>query len=326
MKDLSTQGDNNITITEGVDGGLVDVALEGNTLVNVSKTKDSTAITKAYTVENSGNHVALEGDADGSCRLIITGNTLVNIIQSFSDNSNQECDFSTGSYKATADGTGQSLRYPVNAKTNTKYTVIANIKTNTLNNNFALVGWNITAGNKQATVPRGFTGLFISVITTRESNLDNLWSTDLWQENTEGEIEVSGFMILEGDYTNKPIPDYFTGLQSSFEDNLVTQEMVDNGEEVADNLGKYKVEYKVTGEDGTVGSTKTLYLNSPLLEGDTIEEKDGGIYHVHRYRKANLVSDFNWTKDNKYFRSNSNSSIPSSKDGMIYCDKIQKVH
>ena len=71
-------------------------------------------------------------------------------------------------------------------------------------------------------------------------------------------------------------------MQSSFEDNLVTQEMVDSGEEVADNLGKYKVDYKVTQEDGTVGSTKILYLNSPLLEGDTIEEKDSGIYHVHR--------------------------------------------
>ena len=56
-------------------------------------------------------------------------------------------------------------------------------------------------------------------------------------------------MILEGDYANKPIPDYFTGLQSSFEDNLVTQEMVDAGEEVADNLGKYRVEYKVTGKN-----------------------------------------------------------------------------
>lgn len=41
---INTSGDNTVTITEGVDGGLVDVALEGNTLVNVSKTKDSTAL------------------------------------------------------------------------------------------------------------------------------------------------------------------------------------------------------------------------------------------------------------------------------------------
>ena len=41
---INTSGDNTVTLTEGVDSGLVDVALEGNTLVNVSKTKDSTAL------------------------------------------------------------------------------------------------------------------------------------------------------------------------------------------------------------------------------------------------------------------------------------------
>lgn len=181
---INTSGDNAVTLTKGVDGGLVDVALEGNTLVNVSKTKDITAISKAYTVENSGNHIALQGDADGSCRPVITGNTL------WIDNATEEV--------LTAFDETKNLR-----------------------------------------------------------------------------------------------------LQSSFEDNLVTQEMVDSGEEVVDNLGKYRVDYKSTQEDGTVGSTKTLYLNSPLLEGDTIEEKDNGIYHVHRSElvaytegdEASLITD-----------------------------------
>ena len=56
MKDLSTQGDNNITLTEGVDGGKVDVALEGNTLVNVSKTKEESKNNTNYiTLFNSVN-------------------------------------------------------------------------------------------------------------------------------------------------------------------------------------------------------------------------------------------------------------------------------
>ena len=75
-------------------------------------------------------------------------------------------------------------------------------------------------------------------------------------DNTDGkencEVEMS-VILLEGDYTNKPIPDYFTGLQSSFEDNLVTQEMVDSGEEVADNLGKYKVNYYISGKPQRFG-------------------------------------------------------------------------
>ena len=420
---INTSGDNTVTITEGVDGGLVDVALEGNTLVNVSKTKDSTAVTKAYTVENSGNHIALQGDVDGICKPVIEGNTLVNIIQSYSLGIGTEYNFSTGSLKCTGDGTPKRLDYQVISKTSTTYTVIANIKKNTINNNFALVGWNITEENKQVLVPNGFTGLFVSKFTTRASDLQNGWCTDLWKENTEGEIEIDGFMLLEGDYTDKPIPDYFTGLQSSFEDNLVTQEMVDSGKEVADNLGKYRVDYKTVGknkynqiktpfkpgpialegatitnngdnivlngtltkvfdyratwldelynyvnscQEGTVltlsnnlngvnywmytenGSvhfdqnsvtirssmsniscfvrfnegttfnesilnvqieegdtatsyepykehTKTLYLNSPPLEGDTIEEKDGGIYHVHRSEKLVLDgSELGW--------------------------------
>ena len=35
-------------------------------------------------------------------------------------------------------------------------------------------------------------------------------------------------------------------------------------------------------------SIQTVYLNSPLLEGDTIEEIDGEVYHVHRYGKVVL--------------------------------------
>ena len=219
--------------------------------------------------------------------------------------------------------------------------------------------------------------------------------------------------------------DYFSGLSNTFEDGLVTQEMVDSGEEEESNLGKYRVDYKTVGknkynqiktpfnpdfmllegatitkngdnivlngtltklfdyrptwldelydyvnscQEGTIltlsnnlngvnywmytenGSvdfkqnsltirssmsniscfvrfdegttfnesilnvqleegdtatayepykehTKTLYLNSPLLEGDTIEEKDGEIYHVHRYAKVVLDgSESNWNQ------------------------------
>ena len=44
-------------------------------------------------------------------------------------------------------------------------------------------------------------------------------------------------------------------------------------------------------------STKTVYLNSPLLQGDTIEEIDGEVYHVHRYGKVVFdgSNDEKWT-------------------------------
>lgn len=63
-------------------------------------------------------------------------------------------------------------------------------------------------------------------------------------------IDVEDVIILEGDYTNKPTPsEYFQGMQSSFENQLVTQEMVDSGEELEENLGKYKCKVDVRGKN-----------------------------------------------------------------------------
>ena len=288
---INTSTDNTVTITEGVDGGLVDVALEGNTLVNVSKTKDSTAISKSYTVENSGNHIALQGDIDGSCRPVVTGKTLVNLGDVTDGNSYDGSiiikdgvtifDASKGSgYRELLNYTKINLLKP-----STQYTIVIDILENTLKDTLEInySGYNLTAMNGDIYIDKGIVGRKIFLISSKAdlSSATSVITPRLKNTNSEG-IAKFKVIILEGDYTNKPIPDYFTGLQSSFEDNLVTQEVVDSGEEVVDNLGKYRVDYKSTQEDGTVGSTKVLYLNSPLLEGDTIEEKDGDIYHVHR--------------------------------------------
>ena len=58
--DIDTNGYSNVTLTEGIDGGKVDVSLEGNTMLNVCDQEDPIAITKSYTVE-TGNHIALQG-------------------------------------------------------------------------------------------------------------------------------------------------------------------------------------------------------------------------------------------------------------------------
>ena len=50
------------------------------------------------------------------------------------------------------------------------------------------------------------------------------------------------------EWCDKNIP-YFEGMQSTFEDKLVTQEMVDSGLEKAENLGKYKANVKVVGKN-----------------------------------------------------------------------------
>ena len=235
---INTSADNNITITEGVDGGLVDVALEGNTLVNVSKTKDSTAISKAYTVENSGNHIALQGDVDGSCRPVITGNTLVNLWTE--DCSKNYCTLSDNTIVFTLPEIEcypsciSKLHY--NLKSGGTYTVILSV-ISLPSGIYLKVGGN--SPNELPYFPMDITqtGLFKTAMTIPSDKTDNtllpIWSYT--NGSIEGDIIITKPILLEGDYTDKPIPDYFTGLQSSFEDNLVTQEMVDSGEEVSDN-------------------------------------------------------------------------------------------
>lgn len=107
------------------------------------------------------------------------------------------------------------------------------------------------------------------------------------------------WLILEGDYTNKPIPsEYFEGIQSTFEDKLITQEMVDNGEESAENLGKYRVGVKVVGKNKFKGSilqnnegitVSNLTNNSITLESNS----NGGWKYVKLFEiKCRQNKDF----------------------------------
>lgn len=429
---VDVSSDNNVTLTEGVvDGGKVDVYLEGNTLVNVSKTKDVTpithesedttgnhialaeegsirpvlngntlvnvcdqkdpvAITKSYTVE-TGNHVALQGEYNGKCRPVVTGNTLVNLLDSN--------DFTFYSFYCKWDGFKLNVNYDampdagnidfMEYKGNrlvegNTYTVIINLSGTYSEGTYG--------GNTFGKALSGLNQGINKIVFTYSSSMD---ICRCWVGGNSETIDyaLEYLLLLEGDYTNKPIPGYFEGLQSSFEDKVVTQEMVDAGEELAENLGKYKVDYVVTGknkfdkskaldnygimdastgsvspasnwfaatikgepntsykirgkidgtsvvfldsnksvisystdgangsfttpsncqyiivnglltqkdtfqlEEGTTETTyepykeykKTFYLNSPLLEGDTIEQQGNNVVHVHRYGKVVL--------------------------------------
>ena len=251
---INESGDNSITLN-GVtsDGGKVDVALEGNTLVNVSKTKDSTAISMAYTVENSGNHVPLQGEVGGDCRPVIAGNTLVNLITKdikyISSGSSYDDNYITlTTTESTYGVTNIKLSYDL--KSNTKYTLIFPSITKT-NENLA-ISCIFYQDNQKVVCSNVVSVKDILTITTND-NIPSVLRI-VANKGMEGTIVLGrDILILEGDYTDKPIPDYFEGLQSTFEDNLVTQEMVDNGEEVADNLGKYKVNYYISGKPQRFG-------------------------------------------------------------------------
>lgn len=255
---IDESGDNSIKLN-GVtsDGGKVDVALEGNTLVNVSKTKDSTAISMSYTVENSGNHIALQGDVDGNCRPVIAGNTLVNCLD-FKNYISKPPEIVIEGNKLIFNGSNSFPEIHYNHsvfKPNTEYTIIGNVEEKTEGigeNQFILFRVGEGDGGVNAILYVNTVGKFKIKFTTPT----NIVVASSYLRNTVpgGErVVVSELAILEGDYTDKPIPDYFEGLQSTFEDNLVTQEMIDSGEEVADNLGKYKVNYYISGKPQRFG-------------------------------------------------------------------------
>lgn len=207
MPNLDTNGYSNITLTEGIDGGKVDVSLEGNTMVNVCDQEDPVAITKSYTVE-TGNHVALQGEYDGKCRPNIYGNTLVNLADTIETNGANNIINRYDIY----------LKY---IKDNCDYTVIFNA--NFDSSNTTEMGWlNHATSNWEGKLPNNTVVKGFNKIKITSSITDCHLRIKLTDINS---FEISHVVILEGDYTNKPIPDYFTGMKSSFEDKLVPENL-----------------------------------------------------------------------------------------------------
>lgn len=256
MPNLDTNGYSNITLTQGIDGGKVDISLEGNTMVNVCDQEDPVAITKSYTVE-TGNHIALQDEYDGKCRPNVYGNTLVNLagnsnlwdVGCSGDVNTDYTITSTNNQGIVVDKLTNNVSYlyfrkridPNLFKPSTTYTIIFNsLKANNVgvvSGNTAEIILPLTSCNDGYNVVK-ITSTDLSTITGKNAIYVYL-AIDKQCIDT---VKVSDVIVLEGDYTNKPIPDYFTGMKSSFEDKLITDE------KDAHN-GKYKVDYKVTGKN-----------------------------------------------------------------------------
>ena len=222
--DIDTSGYNNVTLTEGVDGGKVDISLEGNTMVNVCDQEDPIAITKNYEVI-TGNHVALQGEYDGKCRPNIYGNTLVNLADS---NTSKTFSSTTRTYGICKDNRI--------IKENTTYTCIIKIADLNLGQLSSILlqiqieGFNSPgSGSTPYTVDKSGIHLLTFTTTTRNNSTDKTvilkGVSSQWTENSTNTMVISSVVLLEGDYTNKPIPEYFTGMKSSFEDKLIPENL-----------------------------------------------------------------------------------------------------
>ena len=213
-------------------------------------------IDKRLTIEGGGNSLKLEGSKKGLVEVNkVVGNTFVNISPYYKGEFSTKADYdsykqiNTPNSKYIDDVVG-TLKQDI--KSNTVYSLIYNVisigdsgsyyinnpSTETIFNNWLAInsttplGLNVVALTTVADVSKCSIGLRMQNYTGR-----GLFS-----------FEIVG--LLEGDYTDKPIPsEYFEGMQSTFEECKVTQEMVDSGEELAENLGKYKCLAKVRGKN-----------------------------------------------------------------------------
>ncbi|MDB2050311.1 hypothetical protein, partial [Clostridium perfringens] len=191
------------------------------------------------TVESAGNNLKLEGSKQGLVTVEnVVGNSLVNLYE------NKTKVFNTGVIYSKNESININL-----LKTNTKYTFII------LDESGRVARTKICSGDDTILLMPN-TSTKVTVFTTPTSFDSYITSIRAYCYPSSTVPFVSGdenkikYILLEGDYTNKPIPqEVFTGIQSSFEDKKVTQEMVDSGTELASNLGKYKVSAKVVGKN-----------------------------------------------------------------------------
>lgn len=276
---IDTSGYNNVTLTEGVDGGKVDIALEGNTMVNVCDQEDPIAITKNYEV-TTGNHVALQGEYDGKCRPNIYGNTLwidndtEEILMAFDGTKNLRLQSSFEDKLITDEKDAHNGKYKVDYKVTGK---------NKFDKSKTLDGYEITdAGNGTIGAnAKWFITDFISVIPNTSYSISG---------------KANGYAVLGYDKNKQLI--------ANFPNEGTSQITIPNNVRYIKLNGLLTQKDTFQLEEGDTATTyesykeftKTLYLNTPLLEGDTIEQSGNDIVHMHRY---NTVT-FDGSDDEKW--------------------------
>lgn len=155
---INTSGDNTVTLTEGVDGGLVDVCLEGNTLVNLmTDYKTESLIEYFYPIQN--NDVANVS--------MLKPNTVYTLIY-------------TAKYQKTGDGGSLVIEM-------------------TNNRNEAIFT------NQELT--ESYSKYSYKFTTPSSADYFVLRSNSSY-------FYIKECMLLEGDWTDKEIPQYFEGMKS----------------------------------------------------------------------------------------------------------------
>ena len=198
-----------LIVTDAIDGPAKGLEIKGNTLL-VKHGKEASGI-GSVTVSD-----CIGGDAKG---LEIKGNTIMNLcttIDVLTSCTPRDAQGYFSSTAATYDYLSRDCSAPL--KTSTKYTLVVEMKRNTLNTSFRFSNTNYWSDNLNVFSPGevGVKRLSLTSNSSFVSSLDrpySVWFAAGDPQTTTGGFEFR-FMILEGDWTNKPLPEYFEGMKS----------------------------------------------------------------------------------------------------------------
>lgn len=299
-------------------------SIEGNTKVNLCDQKDPIPLTKSYTVE-TGNHVALEGEYDGKAKPYVYGNTL------WIDNDTQELIYEFDSERnlrlqsSFEDGYDEEL-----GKYKVEYKVTGKNKFNP--QNYLSLYPNST--NDGGLMLNDSSNDYIGYIKCKPNTLYTISKSSLTFSST--------IMFTTHSLPKKGEPIYNRQVYSSHK---VEGYLTDNNAEYLGfrfmKLSDTAITFEellntIQVEEGTVATpyepykeyTKTLYLNSPLLEGDSIEVSGNDIVHVHRYKKVVFDGSEDWvlwrltdaTNLQRYYCTLEERGVYNEKS--LFCDQM----
>ena len=171
--------------------------------------------------EDKENHL-IENTVDGmTTDMIVKGKTLQNLVDVKNMILSKETTFEDDIIKFRKTGSDITyLQIPFLSKPNTTYTIMYTIVKNTVeqpdSENYILYPDGVLGdfSSTMNTFPQnGQTGLNKFCLNTK-SALFGKFSLGFHRVNIGAEIWIKDLMILEGDWTNKPIPNYFEGIKS----------------------------------------------------------------------------------------------------------------
>ena len=198
-------------------------------------------------IDGEGNHIKLEGSKDGVIEVKkAVGNTLVNLLDYSGVYSQSGYKYSNGIITLTSSGSWGIAKFKLPLiKPNTDYTLIIYVYENTTANSKILIIDNDLDTSYFTSRYQNIVGngLFKKKFTSKDGELTSCNLGMRLDDNTNGVYAKFSYIILEGDYTNKPIPnESFEGMKSCFEDKLIDDSSNPHN-------GKYEAEIKVVGKN-----------------------------------------------------------------------------